>query len=334
MGKRKIHGQTYYQCDWTGLPMRQTNCYLPTWNAEGKLTKHGSYTCWESVVSHAHQMHVADEITDFQVQKILAYIDGVVGCKVYHAPHWDELAWFTEGGRYISPSAFMRACDDEVARTPLTAVHIAADGSTKEVTCTAAEAKDKFVAHLTVPITEHIEGSAPQGFQTARKKSAKDRELTVFYWPLKNGLPFNQTASNIFKMHIYGDVLLVQHAKETCFMPRERLVNYTMTNFAEQFNSNKRKLKDTAVDYATAKAQMETELRQVEAQASAGASLPCELAKGSVLEHPTGKELAQLMKARGYSPPRKRPKDQSSVDVLPPGMPHFVAAPLVAPVGA
>ena len=46
-----------------------------------------------------------------------------------------------------------------------------------------------------------------------RKKGSKDRDLTVFYWPFKNGLPFNQTASNMFKMQIYGDVLLVQQTR-------------------------------------------------------------------------------------------------------------------------
>ena len=30
MGKRKIHGVTYYQCDCTGLPMRTSYCYAPT----------------------------------------------------------------------------------------------------------------------------------------------------------------------------------------------------------------------------------------------------------------------------------------------------------------
>jgi hypothetical protein len=42
MGKRKLHGITYYQCDWSGLPMRATNCYMPTWSGH-KLVKHGSY---------------------------------------------------------------------------------------------------------------------------------------------------------------------------------------------------------------------------------------------------------------------------------------------------
>ena len=56
MGKRKLHAETYFQCDWTGLPMRYTNCYMPSWNESGKLMKHGSYACWEAVVAHAEEI--------------------------------------------------------------------------------------------------------------------------------------------------------------------------------------------------------------------------------------------------------------------------------------
>ena len=29
MGKRKLHELHYYQCDWTGLNMDQSYCYMP-----------------------------------------------------------------------------------------------------------------------------------------------------------------------------------------------------------------------------------------------------------------------------------------------------------------
>jgi hypothetical protein len=53
MGKRKIHGVTYYQCDYTGLPMRNSYCYVPTWKEDGRMTKQGSYCCWEAVLASA-----------------------------------------------------------------------------------------------------------------------------------------------------------------------------------------------------------------------------------------------------------------------------------------
>ena len=57
MGKRKLHNATYYQCDWTGFPMRCANCFMPSWSTEGKLIKKGSYCNWESVLAHARHLY-------------------------------------------------------------------------------------------------------------------------------------------------------------------------------------------------------------------------------------------------------------------------------------
>ena len=67
MGKRKQHGITYYQCEWTGLPMRSTNCYMPTWNGD-KLVKHGSYAYWECVVAHVHELEKAGDLLDVEAR--------------------------------------------------------------------------------------------------------------------------------------------------------------------------------------------------------------------------------------------------------------------------
>ena len=73
MGKRKQHGITYYQCDWTGLPMRSTNCYMPTWNGD-KLVKHGSYAYWECVVAHVHELEKAGDLLDVEARRILEHV--------------------------------------------------------------------------------------------------------------------------------------------------------------------------------------------------------------------------------------------------------------------
>ena len=326
MGKRKLHAQTYFQCDWTGLPMRQTNCYMPSWNEDGtKLVKHGSYTCWESVVAHAEELHKNSEITDWMLAKVHQHIDNAVGCAVKTAPHWSQLAWFqrddtTHDVMIASPAEFLDACS--VVAEPVVAVCMAVDGSTREVLCTQDSVKEKFAEHLTPPVncSQH---TTPQCFQTVRKKGAKERDLTVFFWPLKNGLVLNQTASNIFKMQIYGDCVMVQQTKEPCFLPRDRYVNYTLASYNEQF-SNTRKRKEpssslTTTDYKAAKLQMASELQQVEAQASASASLPGEVAKASALERPSGKELASLLQAQGHKvPKKKRPPSEPEAAEMPP----------------
>ena len=49
MGKRKLHDKTYYQCDWTAIPMDSPACYMPSFDGK-KLKKRGNYCNWESVV--------------------------------------------------------------------------------------------------------------------------------------------------------------------------------------------------------------------------------------------------------------------------------------------
>jgi hypothetical protein len=184
--------------------------------------------------------------------------------------------------------------------------------------CTADEVANRFQAHLSRPFNLHGPTHEPQSFQTVRKKSSRDRDLTVFYWPFKNGLPFNQTASNIFKMQIYGDVILVQQTKEPCILNRERYVNYYNHMYIEQFTKRKRESEPQTLstdDYELAKAQMTSELQGVEQLASASASVPAELAKAAVLPPPSGKEIADLLRQKGQHPEKRHCKQPVAVEV-------------------
>jgi hypothetical protein len=305
MGKRKIHGTTYFQCDWTGLPMRQTNCYMPDWNESGKLLKHGSYACWEAVAAHA--MEICDEE---KRTKTLGYINNLVGCNVHPAPHWSKLSWFARDGvgEIVSPNAFLNVCRN--TEEPVMAVRMLSDGSTHPVMCSHSDTLQKFEAHLTRPFTLHGPLHEPQKLWLVRKKSNKERDLTVFYWPVKNGLPFNATATQLFKMQIYGDVLLVQQSKEPCFLPRERYLSYMESDYHEQYATASRKRKTDSADFSTQdysviKAQMASDLERVEAAASACALVPERVAMAAVLPPPSGKEIATLLEARGEKPPKK-----------------------------
>lgn len=309
MGKRKLHAQTYYQCDWTGLPMRATNCYMPSWNEAGKLVKHGSYCCWEAVIAHAVEQVKNDdargEFTKPTLDRIREHVNDLVGSQVAPAPHWSELAWFAREGVVISsPAEFLHVCSREEG--PVMGVRMMANGDTHEVLLTQEDIKSKFEKFLTRPYSQHT----IQSFQVMRKKGAKDRDLSVFFWPYQNGLPFNETASNAFKMQIYGDVVITQQAKEPCFLPRERYINYFLSQFQEQFAAKPRKREHTPTltteDYALAKAQMASELQSVEQLASATASAPGDLAKAAVLPPPSGSELASLLKMKGLEPPKKK----------------------------
>ena len=310
MGKRKLHEMTYYQCDWTGVPMRSTNCYIPDWNEAGKLLKHGSYCCWEAVVAHADELYEQSDPEKFI--RIREHIKDLVGCVVYDAPHWRRLRWL-QPSTYVdpfglqpieSPEDFLKEVVLYAGHLTFAAVVVDHTGDAYEVLCNQTDAETRFSNKLQHPKQMlGPDGHLPQSFVTARKKLHKDRDLVIFYWPFKNGLPYNTVASNLFKMQIYGDVLLVQQTREPCFLPRERFVNFTLPHYHEHF-IHKAKRKDPTtcplsnLEYDLAKAQMQSELQGVEAAASANAVLPGEIAKASVLPPPTGKELARIARAR------------------------------------
>lgn len=303
--------------------MRQTNCYYPEWNEVGKLTKHGSYCCWEAVVARAvEELPLSDgPHNEHKLQRIRDHINELVGCVVGIGPHWSRLVWFARDEPNVinSPTEFLTECSHLTDKHTVVAVRMTTDGVTHEVMCSEEDISEKFTSHLDRPWALQGPLHHPQSFQIMRKKLNKDRDLTVFHWPGKNGLPLNQYASNIFKMQIYGDVLMVQQSKEPCFMHRERFVNYFNTNFQEQFTQKTRR-KDvttfTPDDYALVKEQMTSDFQQVEALSSVSALEPGELAKAAVMPAPTGKEMAQLLKSQGQTPPpkKKRPRDPPHSD--------------------
>ena len=86
------------------------------------------------------------------------------------------------------------------------------------------------------------DNSAPlASFHTMRRKGSRatDHDLTVWYYGNRD-LPHNATASGLFKMQLFGDVLLMYQSREGCFLPRERYVSLNKGQFEEQFAKRKR----------------------------------------------------------------------------------------------
>jgi hypothetical protein len=292
--------------------MRVANCYLPKWTGDGKLLKNGSYVCWEAVIAHATELFAPEPERFYATQK---YVNGIVGANVAAAPHWSLCQWLGGDNAHaciFSGKQFLTECAQNT--DGVTAVHMRSDGTVTEKLCSQDIIFNKFTALLERPNTLQGPLHQPQSFQTMRKKSRTGHELTVFYWPFKNGLAFNQTASLAFKMQIYGDVIIVQQTKEACFMPRERVVDFNLEQYEAQFS---RKRKDAPqVSSNTDFEELTTQLEQVEARASASASMPGDLAKASVIPPPTGAELAKLAAARlGLPPEVKRQKADRAPEV-------------------
>jgi hypothetical protein len=300
MGKRKLHGQSYYQCDWTGFPMRNPNCWMPAWTDEGKLIKKGSYCNWESVLAHAK--HLATE----EYQRTEDYIRTQTGdCTLNEAPHFTDVEHFkgNEHSKSLTAEEYHRECcyqSDEVY-----GVKIQEGGHHHELLMDTTDGKLDYTKHLKRPAL--CADTQPSCFQSYRKGGKREKELCVFYYPGKNGLELNALASQLLKMQIHGEVLLVQCTKEPSFMPRERFVHYMLTDFNDNYMRKRKRHKEqssvSAEEYTTLKAEMHASLSEYEKQASASALAPPELVKLRKQAPIDGKQLAKLERHRREQPP-------------------------------
>lgn len=302
MGKRKLNGTSFYQCDWTGFPLKQAFCYLPSWAPSGKLQKKGSYCNWEAVVAHANHMLAKGELAADAHAKVQEHIASVIGTPAIEAaPHYEMLT-HTKGT--LDPYAFHTICARQ--HDSVTAVKITPDGDVFEVmlhpdTSSECTWRIRFDHYLHHPFTYH---GPPSFFHSMRKKGQKplERDLAVWYYNVKE-LPHNPVASNLFKMQLYGDVLLVQQSREHSFMPRERYLSFTKAGYDEQFNKKRKRVAEVQcmapAAYALVKDQMQSQLNQYEATAAKGAVPPAEASMvQKQVQKVDGKSLAVKMKAR------------------------------------
>lgn len=298
MGKRKLHGTAFYQCEWTGFPMKSAHCYMPTWTPGGKLVKKGSYCNWESVVAHAQFLLAQTAITAEEHQKVVEHVEFVTGTHPTAAPHYDDLL-HTKGR--LSAVSFHMACVQQTG--PITGVKITPDGDIFETILEPNETgRFDFNCYMHKPYN-HLLGLST--FHSMRKKGAAkgtDRDLSVWYYATKD-LTHNPTASNLFKMQLYGDVLLVQQSREASFLPRERYVSFNKGQFDEQFQKRKRNRTIeppslTPEAYADLKASMQDTLNSYEKAAAASAQKPAEVSKAMSMAPMSGKTLAQKVRER------------------------------------
>lgn len=302
MGKRKLHNQVYYQCDWTGFPMKSANCFMPGWTMDDKLIKKGSYCNWESVLAHAkHLYEVEKQLEDKDLERIHDFVKVQMGDSVHsaEAPHFSDLEHIkSDGTRNLTAEQYHRACcyhSDEVF-----GVKINGAGHTFEVLMDSNDGKLEFAKYLQPPAAQ--QDHQPSMFQSYRKGKHKEKELCVFYYAGgRNGLEFNTLASNLFKMQIYGEVLMVQCTKEASFMPRERYINYTLQEFQDNFmRKRKRSAPETSSlgseEYGALKKEMQQSLSAYEKQASSLAQPPSAIAKVVKLPPTNGRDLARLVK--------------------------------------
>ena len=309
-----MHGIVYYQCDWTGHPMRNTNCYMPAWNDSGKLIKRGSYINWESVVAHAEHLASDGTILDQELQKIREHVTGIIGPLPETVAHFTWLEHFfhtSPGSLNVScPAWTVERYHEECCKyqEPINALKITQGNETVEVIITPTEGKYNFEDYLTRPYMAGKEVEISSFVSMRRGKMPKDVSVKVFYWPEKNGLDRNQLASNYFKMEMYGDVILVKQRKETAAWPRERYTSLSYQQFDDVFSKKRKKSleEDSALssdEFNSVKQQMQASFDVVEKQISSTSQKPGDLVRGAKMPAPTAQEMKAVAMLKGLQPP-------------------------------
>ena len=283
MGKRKMNGSSYYLCEWTGLPMKNSNCFMPHWSLENKLTKKGSYCNWESVLAHATHIYEVDkQLEENEYKRIRDYVHSVVGTYVEDAPSFNQLTHF---GGNLSATAYHEKCCVETGE--VTVVRIDTTGAAQETMLDTKEGKVDF---------GWFQGPT-NVLRTTRKGRSKDKELCIIYEP--DCMEPNAAASALFKMQLKGDVLLMQSSKEPSFMPRERYTDFTLEDYEESFSRKRKRVEPTVEalgpdEFKAVNKEMQKKLHHHEQKDSMRALPPADLVKASKMPPTNGHMLAKL----------------------------------------
>lgn len=292
MGKRKLHRSSFFQCDYTGYPLKNSCCYMPTWPdstndapTSGRLVKKGTYCNWESVAAHAQMQRSDDLITHEQHLAVIDHIHSITGSSYLRvAPSFDRLSHFK--GK-MGMDEFHRECCAQDG--PINVVKITPEGEVLDILVQPNE-NGQFIFKDYMHKPYQALPDKPMCFNTVRKsRPLRDKELSVWYWA-DRGLPANSVASNTFKMQLHGDIILTQHSKEHCFLPRERYLSFTKGQFDDQYAKKRRRTMDipsiSSVEYTKVKANMQASLDAYESARKVGAVPPAELSRVMAMPMP------------------------------------------------
>jgi len=291
--------------------MKQAYCYMPSWNGD-KLVKRGSYCNWPSVAAHAQHLFREGDVSQEQLNDIMAHINSQAGpivdpsrCHYSFLEHFAPVQGHDNIHNYTM-AEYMAQCATNEA--PLTFVTLSATGSVCE--CTISPVEGKYEIDDVVRPRGHGRGFPVTKFSSLRKikGASKDTNLYVYHWA--GATEPNPTASNLFKLQLYGEVAIVQMQKASGMPPRDRYFNFDVAQFNDLFNKKRRRGTHaevtalTPAEYQSMKEEMQTSLTGYEAQISSGAEPLAD--QGSVMPPQSGKELAVVAQLMGNMPPVKR----------------------------
>lgn len=273
MGKRKHIDVSYWQCDWTGMPLGVSRYYIPVMEANGRVTRKGTYMNWQCARAHLNYMHSQDKITYEEFLKSVNLINNLAGYTVCNAPDYQALMHF--GGK-MTILEFTQQCNERLE--PLSAVRMNCDGTVQHVYISPVN------GNYDCGLSKEMECTDWDLLRPTRKlKNVKDKQMAV----ICNRVPvdpqratYNTKASQLFKIELYGDVLIVCLTKRVDVDHMDEFLCFTMDDFEEQFKKKAKKPKKTTEDEAAAMSKEDFNLveheinkafKELEAHESAGA---------------------------------------------------------------
>lgn len=293
MGKRTLHGHSYYQCDHTGLPLRDATCYLPLVDkTTGRVQKKGHYANWESVMltilrkndwpdpeaADRARMHVKSEAHGQMPMAMLAderqleHFGGPLTPTEWHK-HCCKSVWVS--GVLLNPGAL-----------PETAI-VQSDGEQ------GLAAAQSFGAEECISVDVQVDSSTRLHIHFKEAADAKKNEI----------------ASKLAGRDVFGAALVTKSKEEKCFMQRWRFVDMSIEDVSptEPHTPTRKRAKNSAprppipdgdapslTNYLKTKAAMSDTFKAFEANLSKDAMRPDTLRCGTTMPSPTGAELAEI----------------------------------------
>lgn len=261
MGKRTLHTVTYYQCDYSGIPMASPGVQMPVWDQNNKLCKRGSYINWECMLAHAMTEAASYTACVEYVRKLL----GVASVNV--APSYSMLKHF---GGTMSIDNYLAACDFENEARYAVMIPVTGAPETISMLC-----QDGAI----VPEQEYKALTTFDGkvSQTVFAKSSSPPNSSLTLISQLNDHRENTVASQAFKLTLHGPVLVVLKMSEPM---RHRILSYTAEQFLEQYGKKRKRKVPPAQsgisteEYGKAKASMQSKFSEFEASIASKAVKP------------------------------------------------------------
>ena len=233
MGKRKHLEENYHLCDYTCYPLDTTapKRYLPLWKSD-RVVKTGTYVTWEAVVSHILYMKAqqtkpaAMGDLSWDAEKSLQLVHEAAGRPVLPGPEYKDLTHFKDDG--LPQSLYMHKCSQQ--RAPISTVAITIMGDT----CLANDYQLSADVHgsYKTSIESFFGGKDYNIIKPTRKVKGlpKFKELVVMTL-VDNDMQLNKKAKQLFRMNLYGPVLLGCNNKE-----ENGLLEFTMDQYKTAFD--------------------------------------------------------------------------------------------------